>query len=176
MLYTFGHSNHSFEYFLKHLKGADIDYLVDVRSKPYSRWNPHFSRPQLSALLKRAGIRYLWGGKFLGGLGSTSVESRIFQIKMGEVVKLAQDHNVCLMCSEKDPATCHRAMKLTAWLHRNTDITCEHILPEGELVDSREFEPTIPAEKMWHEYGGEYGKDGGKKPKTVRRPRKPSII
>jgi uncharacterized protein (DUF488 family) len=162
MIHTFGHSNHSFDYFLKHLEDCQIDILVDVRSKPYSRWKPHFSRSQLENLLRDHGIKYLWGGRFLGGLGSTSVESRIFQIKMNNVIELAQDNNVVLMCAEKDPATCHRATKLTAWLHRNTDMTAEHILEGGELVNSRVFEPSILPEKMWHEFGGEYGKSGGK--------------
>src|SRR5262245_51132109 len=66
-LYTIGHSNHTPEKFLSLLKEFCIEVLVDVRSHPSSRYNPHYNAPSLSALVKEQGIRYLFLGKELGG-------------------------------------------------------------------------------------------------------------
>ena len=43
-LYTIGHSNHSLDQFIRLLEENGIMTLVDVRSAPYSRYNPHFNK------------------------------------------------------------------------------------------------------------------------------------
>jgi hypothetical protein len=58
-----------------------------------------------------------------------------------------------MMCSEGDPAGCHRAWKLTAWILRNTPYEVQHITRKG-LIDAREFEPAQHEHWLWHEYGG----------------------
>jgi uncharacterized protein (DUF488 family) len=40
-LYSIGHGNKSIEKFIEQLKDFDIEYLIDVRSKPYSKFNQH---------------------------------------------------------------------------------------------------------------------------------------
>ncbi|MFA5236804.1 MAG: DUF488 domain-containing protein [Methanoregula sp.] len=45
--YTIGHSNHTSENFLQLLKKYTIDTLVDVRSTPFSQYQPQFNRDQL---------------------------------------------------------------------------------------------------------------------------------
>jgi uncharacterized protein (DUF488 family) len=57
-IYTIGHSNHSGEAFLALLHQHEITCLVDVRSQPYSRYNPHFNREALALSLKAAQIGY----------------------------------------------------------------------------------------------------------------------
>jgi hypothetical protein len=46
-LFTLGHSNHSLEKFIRLLEDNGVMTLVDVRSAPFSRHNPHFNRESL---------------------------------------------------------------------------------------------------------------------------------
>lgn len=57
-IYTIGHSNHPIEHFLSLLDRHAIKVLADVRSTPYSRFNPQFNREQLTRSLAERGIRY----------------------------------------------------------------------------------------------------------------------
>jgi uncharacterized protein (DUF488 family) len=152
-LLTIGHSNHSFDRFLSLLKQHGISMLVDVRSQPHSRF-PHFQREALIQGVRSNGIDYRFGGNVLGGKGHTLVTSKLFISKMDAIlVMIAEGQRVVLMCSEGKPEGCHRAGKLTAWVHRNrTHIKTTHILPDGSTVDAREYEPQVSAGVWWHEF------------------------
>lgn len=152
-LLTIGHSNHSFDRFLSLLKQHEITMLVDVRSQPFSRFR-HFQRDALIHGVRDNGVDYRFGGNVLGGKGRTLVTSRLFISKMDTVLgMIAEGQRVVLMCSEGKPAACHRAGKLTAWIHRNRQhVKTAHILPEGSTVDAREYEPEINAGVWWHEF------------------------
>ena len=61
LLYTIGHSKHEFEYFVNLLKRFEINYLLDVRNTPYSKYAETFNKEQLKNLLFIKGIKYfLW--------------------------------------------------------------------------------------------------------------------
>ncbi len=62
MLYTIGHSNHPIDRFLGLLQQHGIQLLADVRSPPFSRFNPQFNRQKLQQSLAAAGIDYLFLG------------------------------------------------------------------------------------------------------------------
>ena len=64
---TIGHSNHSLERFMALLAEHRVTAVADVRSAPYSRFRPHFSRKALEASLDARSIRYLFAGRELGG-------------------------------------------------------------------------------------------------------------
>ena len=66
MLFTIGHSNHPIAHFLALLQQHAIAALADVRSVPYSRRHPQFSRAPLAQSLAAAGIDYLFLGDELG--------------------------------------------------------------------------------------------------------------
>src|ERR1700733_16145590 len=66
MIHTVGHSNHPIERFLGLLQSHGIGALADVRSTPYSRFNPQFKKEKLQAALAAAGIRYVFLGEELG--------------------------------------------------------------------------------------------------------------
>ncbi|PJF29141.1 MAG: hypothetical protein CUN52_09885 [Phototrophicales bacterium] len=66
-LYTIGHSNLSFDDFLSRLGTHHITTVVDVRSEPYSKYTPHFSKRELQTALEAHGIIYRYAGEFLGG-------------------------------------------------------------------------------------------------------------
>jgi uncharacterized protein (DUF488 family) len=44
MIYTIGHSKHPIDRFIALLRQHGIDALADVRSTPYSRFNPQFNK------------------------------------------------------------------------------------------------------------------------------------
>ena len=66
-LYSIGHSNQSKEDFLSLLRKYSIVYLIDVRSQPYSKFNPQYNREPLNSFLSEHGIRYVFMGNALGG-------------------------------------------------------------------------------------------------------------
>src|SRR5690349_5296810 len=66
-LWTVGHSNVPAEHLLELLADVGIEALVDVRSRPYSRFNPQFDREAFTATLAEARVRYLHLGDVLGG-------------------------------------------------------------------------------------------------------------
>lgn len=156
---TIGHSNHSADRFVGLLKQHGVTMLIDVRSKPWSRM-PHFQRDRLIKVMEAADLGYKYGGTVLGGMCGHQVGSQLFISKMETVIELAGEHGVALMCAEGKPNECHRAGKLTAWVHRNrSDVETAHILTTGELIDARAFEPKINESVRWKEYAPSWGGD-----------------
>lgn len=135
-LYSIGHSNLSAEKFVALLKAHEIRLLADVRTKPASRWCPHFNRGNLVATLPQNGVAYCWY-PVLGGLDNISVDSAEFVEALDELIVAAEKHNVVLMCSERDPASCHRASKLGVWLASARGLSLSHILPNAVLTQAQ---------------------------------------
>lgn len=129
-IFTIGHSNHPFGQFLGQLLRHGIDAVADVRSSPYSRFVPHFSRERLDQALNDEGIGYLYVGAELGGRPprkdppATPLDYRervrqdAFQHGVAVLLEAAQHQRVALLCRERDPLDCHR-------LH----LICRHIKP-----------------------------------------------
>jgi uncharacterized protein (DUF488 family) len=143
-VFTIGHSNHSAEKFIGLLNQHSIELLIDVRSKPSSRFCPHFNQTALRELLVANKIGYGYSGLSLGGRSNYSVTSPLFISQMEKALGQAAVKRVALMCSEGKPKECHRAGKLTAWLHRtHPAVQTVHILPDGTQVDAKAYEPQI---------------------------------
>lgn len=115
---TIGHSNHSLETFIELLLQHRVTVLADVRSAPYSRFNPHFNREPLAAALKARQIRYVYLGRELGGRSNDPdcyEDGRIryerlaqtdrFHEGIERVMRGAVEHRIVLMCSEKEPVS-----------------------------------------------------------------------
>jgi uncharacterized protein (DUF488 family) len=67
LLYTIGHSNREPDEFIQHLQQHQVTILVDVRSRPVSRYVPHFNKDNLEVFLPKQGIDYRYAGQYLGG-------------------------------------------------------------------------------------------------------------
>src|SRR5262245_46559359 len=65
-IFTIGHSTHPLERFVALLEGQGVQVLADVRSMPFSRFNPQFNRESLAKSLAASGIRYEFMGDALG--------------------------------------------------------------------------------------------------------------
>lgn len=153
-LYTIGHSNHSTEKFLELLRQHRIEVLVDVRSQPYSKYNPQFNDRQLKATLTAAGIRYLFMGDQLGGrpeggelldeaghaLYHRMAESQQFLAGIERLQRGVAQHRVAIMCSEEDPTVCHRHLLVTRVIgDRGIDV--QHIRSDGHLDSEDDLRP-----------------------------------
>ena len=122
-VFTIGHSTHSAEAFLALLRQHGVEALADVRSSPFSRFNPQFNREPLEQFLKANGIRYVFLGKELGARSedrSCYLDGRVqyarlaktalFQSGLDRVLQGAARYRVALMCAEKEPLECHRTL------------------------------------------------------------------
>ena len=144
-IYTAGHSNHPIDAFLALLQRHGVTALADVRSTPYSRFNPQFRREVLAASLRQVGIEYLFLGEELGARSkdrSCYEEGRVSYRKLAathlfrqgieRVLATAESHRVALMCAEKDPLDCHRTILVARELVKR-GVNIAHILASGEI-------------------------------------------
>lgn len=149
-LYTIGHSTHTIEKFIELLFMHDINTVCDVRSDPYSRFNPQFNREALQPELKRHGIAYVFLGKELGPRSDEPgcyvnskirydrlLETDLFQEGLRRVRQGMKSYRICLMCAEKDPLTCHRTILVCRHL-RGDGIRIRHILEDGSIEENDE--------------------------------------
>lgn len=144
-VFTIGHSNHSMADFLSLLKRHQITALADVRSAPFSRYAPHFNKAPLVQALGRYEIKYVFLGNELGGRSDDPscydhgrvqyahlAQTTSFGCGIGLVVKGATSERIVLMCAEKDPLNCHRALLVAPPLiERGVDV--QHIRSDGSL-------------------------------------------
>jgi hypothetical protein len=155
-LFTIGHSNHNLEKFTRLLAENETAILVDVRTAPYSRYNPQFNKENLQSSLGLHDIQYVYAGKFLGGRPSDPscykshvlpVESvdHLHEVDYQEVMKrkwfmegiqqlleLADQDTTAIMCSEEDPAKCHRHHLIARYLvAEHPEIDIRHIRGDG---------------------------------------------
>lgn len=104
MVYTIGHSNKSLQIFRTRLEQHGIQRLVDIRTRPYSRFYPWFNKNSLDESLESYGIVYDFRGNNLGGLG----ENINYDETIDEIVELTKIQRTAIMCSEADFKKCHR--------------------------------------------------------------------
>lgn len=142
---TIGHSTHEWERFLALLRQHEVTAVADVRSSPYSRFNPQFNREPLEAALKHADIAYVFLGRELGGRASDPecyVDGRVqydrvartpdFRQGIERVERGARDQRIALLCAEKEPLDCHRTL-LVARALAERGLTVQHIHADGKL-------------------------------------------
>lgn len=145
IVYTIGHSTHPVDYFIALLKQHGVTALCDIRSKPYSRMNPQFNRDNLKNSLRENGIVYVFLGKELGVQSDNAscyisgkvqydrlAQTDLFRKGIDRVRDGMKSYCLALMCAEKDPLECHRAMLVARHLEA-LHTAVEHILEDGSL-------------------------------------------
>ena len=146
-LFTIGYGARSLEEFIAGLKANGIEFLLDVRTSPYSKFKPEFSKEILQRSLDRARIRYLFMGDTLGGqpkdpachtdgkVDYDKVRTQpFFQEGIARLRKaFEQQRPVALMCSEGRPEQCHRS-KLIGEALVAAGIPVCHIDEDGALL------------------------------------------
>jgi uncharacterized protein (DUF488 family) len=141
-IYSIGHGNKEIQSFILELQSFGIGYLLDIRSKPYSKWNPQFNQAQLENELNKNNIKYVFVGETLGGLPNDRScydyngkvvydlikEKDFFKEGLKRLIT-ANDKkiNLAIMCSESKPEECHRS-KLIGQELLKQNISIKHIV------------------------------------------------
>jgi uncharacterized protein (DUF488 family) len=152
-LFTVGHSNQTLQELIGLLQRHGVTAVADVRSMPFSRRLPRFNRPELEVELPRQGISYVFLGEELGarrdepeaydGLQAAyELVARLpaFQRGLERVITgVHKGLTVALLCAERDPLTCHRAVLVSRHLS-NRGLDVQHIHGDGRLESHAELE------------------------------------
>jgi len=138
-IFTIGYEGATQAELVAALQVAGVERLIDVRAVPLSR-KPGFSKNVLKAGLAEAGIDYFHlkplgtppEGRKAARKGRHAELERIYAGQLDlpeaivagqEMLALAAESPSALLCFERDPATCHRSLLLTA------------LASEAEVVD-----------------------------------------
>ena len=146
LIYTLGHSNHPLQHFLSLLQRHGVTALGDVRSTPYSRFNPQFRRVSLVSALADHDIEYVFLGEELGARSkdrscyddegrvsySRLAASELFRHGIERLLEVASARTVAIMCADKDPLDCHRTILVARELVKR-GVAVSHILASGEI-------------------------------------------
>ena len=154
-LITFGHGTASAERIAELLRGAGVTALVDVRTAPGSRRNPHVSRSELTRWLPAHGISYRWE-KRLGGFRVPAPDSPDgawrepafrgyaghmrepdFLAAIDEVLAQGELKRTVVMCSESLWWRCHRRL-IADFAELARGFTVRHLMHNGELAEHRQ--------------------------------------
>jgi len=133
---TIGHSTRTLEEFINLLRAHGASRVVDVRTVPRSLHNPQFNEASLAGSLKKAGLGYVHMPG-LGGLRHAKrdslnpgwrnasfrgyadyMQTPEFEQSLDELVRLANQERIVLMCAEAVPWRCHRSLIADALLVR----------------------------------------------------------
>lgn len=139
-VYTIGHSTRPLPEFVEILKAYGVGMLADVRTVPRSRHVPQYNLDTLPAALGQEGISHCYLER-LGGLRKTSKESpnlgwrnksfrgyadymqtEEFRKGIDELLALAVEGTVAIMCAEAVPWRCHRSLIGDALLVRGIEV------------------------------------------------------
>ena len=144
-VFTIGHSNHTQEHFLALLLQHRVAAVADVRSAPYSRYNPHFDRDALQAALPPAGIHYVFLGHQLGARSNDPdcyaqgrvrfdrlAQTTVFRAGLARIREGRATLRIALMCAEKEPLDCHRTILVARHLAA-AGLDIQHIHADGTL-------------------------------------------
>jgi uncharacterized protein (DUF488 family) len=145
-LFSVGYGHRKFEDFVELLQRFSITYLVDVRSKPFSKYRPEFSKDRLESLLKIHDIKYVFLGHQLGGMPddpscyngdwvdySKIREKEFFKLGLQRLVSAADQRlPLTIMCAESKPQGCHRT-RLIGEALRADGVELKHIDENDQL-------------------------------------------
>jgi uncharacterized protein (DUF488 family) len=151
MLYTIGYSGFQVRDFIKELKKRDVNAVVDVRSKPYSKFHSDYNKEAITEILSQHNIHYFNFDKSFGARQTNPkyctdgyvdfekfARSEIFLDGINRIADGCENGMViALMCAEKDPISCHRAILVSRYL---TEYDVRHIVPGGEDITQSELE------------------------------------
>jgi uncharacterized protein (DUF488 family) len=154
-VFTIGHSTHSWERFVALLQRSNVTAIADVRTSPYSRHSPQFSRDSLRAELLSDGISYVFLGKELGGRPSghrfycdgvadyeKMAQTPEFSKGLDRVIEGAKKYRIALMCSERDPLDCHRCLLVGRALAQR-GVRVNHILDDASIASHSQIEEAL---------------------------------
>jgi uncharacterized protein (DUF488 family) len=164
-IFTIGHSNHPLWRFVELLQAHAIQTVVDVRSVPYSRRYPAYNRESLHRELKSHGVGYVFLGAELGARPSDPscyvgqrvsyekiAETRRFRAGLERAIELARTQRLTILCAEKEPLDCHRALLVSRQLNAR-GVLVAHILADASLETQEAAENRLLDEEGMRQMG-----------------------
>ena len=152
-VYTIGYAGFPLGSFISVLKSNNILLLVDVRSLPFSNRYPEYNKDTLEKHLKENGIHYR---NYANEFGARQ-NDRMYYCKegyldfetfsqsdafLGGIKKLCksmqENYTFALMCAEKDPIDCHRAI-LVSRSFSELGYRVIHLLPNGHSMTQEDI-------------------------------------
>lgn len=145
-IYTIGYAGFSKDAFIEELKKYGISVLVDVRSSPFSSYHQEYNRDLLEPVLKSNKIYYR---NYAKEFGARQDDAKLYSpagyLDFEKVAKsdhfqsgllrlcnsMKQGYIPALMCAEKNPLDCHRAILVSRAFHEQ-GCNVIHILPENK--------------------------------------------
>lgn len=126
VVYTIGYEGTDIDRFISTLKAVGVSVLADVRAVAISR-KKGFSKTRLRVRLEAEGISYVHlvelgdpkAGREAARAGNIAEFKRIYSAHLKLPNSMAafnvlhetvQTESVCMLCFERDPATCHRTL------------------------------------------------------------------
>lgn len=173
-IFTIGHSNVPARRIVELLQQQGVQVLVDVRSSPYSKHVSQFNREMFQSVLQKVGLEYTFAGDYLGGrpkdptcykngqipVGHADflhlvdypavMTKEWYQKGIGRLLEIARAKPTAIMCSEEDPARCHRQHLISQTLLKQ-GVEVLHIRADGKLQNAwliEEKPEQKPAEQM----------------------------
>lgn len=161
-IYSIGHGHKTIEEFVEELRSFNVEYVIDVRSTPFSKWAEHFNKGFFENVLKKYNIKYLYMGDVIGGRPLNDAcyddEGYFDYKKMAEVptfinglTRLVTAYTkgcvVSVMCSETEPFQCHRSKLIGRELYFKYNINMKHILAPKKAIT--EVEVLKEIDKSW---------------------------
>jgi len=155
-VYTIGYAGFKINDFIEELHKYGINLVVDVRSKPYSQYFSEYNKEKLEELLKDAkvfyrnyadefGARQTNNSYFTHGYMDFELfsQSDSFLNGFDKIEKnIEKGYTPVLMCAEKDPFNCHRAI-LVSRAFSLTGYNVKHLLPNNEIITQSDLEKRL---------------------------------
>ena len=170
-IFSIGHGQKEIEEFLRELIFYHIQFLVDVRSTPYSKWSPQFNTGVIEHSLQQANIQYLYMGNQIGGRplndycfddeGYFDYKKMAEEPEFKEGIKRLLNANtkhfkVAIMCSESNPSECHRSKLIGRELYFNNDLNMAHIVGVGKIISQEDIMEEL-TDHRWNPSGDLFG-------------------
>ena len=134
-LYSIGHGQKPLEEFYEELTSFGIQYVIDVRSSPFSKWAPQYNAYMGNTIGGRPINDFCYDTEGHFDYEKMSQEPSFKEGLVRLVKANEQQLNVAVMCSESDPLQCHRSKLIGRELYENYHINMKHIISPGEVID-----------------------------------------
>ena len=154
-IFTVGHSTRTIPEFVDVLRLGRVDVVVDVRTIPRSRTNPHYNLDdlpgalaeyqighhriaQLGGLRGRAHdvapeVNAFWQNRSFHNYADHALSDE-FAVGLDELLRLSEEHRTAIMCSEAVWWRCHRRIIADYLLLRGREV--HHLMSSTKMAEA----------------------------------------
>lgn len=142
--------------FIDVLEKYGINFVIDVRSEPFSEYYKKYNKNNISLYLEKNNILY---ANFRREFGARQTQKKYFTdgildfekfslseqfqsgfLRIKDILK--QNYQIVLMCAEKYPETCHRNIMIAKFFYQN-GYEIKNILADKTFVTQKKIEEIL---------------------------------